>query len=106
MFEKLLSKLPASTKIGFLKQFLPVLANIIESGYEGLELEEGEKDFCTTLFEDNRYNKKTEGSRLLAQVCTIDGTGKVIRSKLKIYDLSTLIGGINLDDKEPTKLLD
>jgi len=89
--------MPASTKIGFLKQFIPVLGSIIEKGYEGHELQEGEIDFCTTLFEDNRGNA---GSRLLAQVCTIDHHGNVVRSKIKIYDLVALTGNLNVDDDD------
>lgn len=89
--------MPASAKMGFMKQFIPVLANIVSEGYAGLELEEGEQDFCTALFEDNRGQP---GSRLLAQVCTMDKTGKIVRSKIKIYDLAALVGGLNLDAAE------
>lgn len=97
MLKKLLGKLPASTKIKFLKEFIPVLGNIVAAGYTGYELQEGEVDFCTTIFEINRGQP---GAKVLAQVCAIDAKGNVVRSKIKVYDLAALAAGLNLEPEE------
>ena len=75
-----------------IKKFLPKLAEslsaLISDPYSQFELEEGEADFSTELFETNRGQ---DDSRLICRINTINNKGERVRTKLYEYDFQAAV---------------